>query len=31
MAVTADPRAPDVLYIGTHELEVFKSTDGGRS
>lgn len=31
MAVTPDPRAPDVIYVGTHEFGVFKSTDGGQS
>lgn len=29
MAVTAHPRDPKTIYVGTHEAGVYKSTDGG--
>ena len=31
MAVTPDPRDAGVLYVGTHEAGVLKTTDGGRT
>jgi photosystem II stability/assembly factor-like uncharacterized protein len=31
MAVATHPRDPLVLYVGTHEAGILKSTDGGRS
>lgn len=29
MAAASDPKDPLVLYVGTHEAGIFKSTDGG--
>ncbi|MGH7830504.1 MAG: WD40/YVTN/BNR-like repeat-containing protein [Candidatus Binatia bacterium] len=31
MVVTAHPKEPTTLYLGTHEAGVLKSTDGGRT
>ena len=29
MAIVADPKDPQVVYVGTHEAGAFKSSDGG--
>lgn len=31
MAIAAHPAEPDVLYVGTHEAGVLKTTDGGKT